>query len=301
MKKVFIAFPVGIFLSILAFVWSLKPLSGDTQSRQFTVNQGDGLSLIASRLESQQLIRHRFSFILWSYLQGLHRRLQAGSFSLASSMSVPQMVLRLSTGGSHDYWLKIIGGSRLEELDPKISSGRLGYLFPDNYLIPQHFSSDQILAIIYQNFDRQFLQAKSDSVTTLSDAEVVILASLVEREARLLPTKQIIAGILLNRLQIGMALQVDATVQYAKDNFRKPPKYWQPINRSDLKIVSAYNTYLHPGLPPGPICNPGYDSLYAVFHPTPSDYLYYITDNHGQMHYARTLEEHNANVATYLR
>ena len=100
-----------------------------------------------------------------------------------------------------------------------------------------------------------------------------------------------------------MPLQVDASVQYARDSRSKNlAKYWQPVTRDDLKqIDSDYNTYLYPKLPPGPICNPGYDSIYAVYHPTDSDYLYYITGNDNQMHYAKTLDQHNQNIANYLR
>jgi len=99
-----------------------------------------------------------------------------------------------------------------------------------------------------------------------------------------------------------MALQVDATVQYARDSrLPHPQVYWKPITKADLKTVSLYNTYLHPGLPPGPICNPGFNSLYAAFHPTVLDYLYYITDESGNIHLAKTLNEHNANVTKYLQ
>jgi len=99
-----------------------------------------------------------------------------------------------------------------------------------------------------------------------------------------------------------MALQLDATVQYARDSQNKNIKdYWQPISKSDLSINSSYNTYKNPGLPPKPICNPSYNSLFAAFHPTDSDYFYYITGNDSLMHYAKTLSEHNTNIAKYLK
>jgi len=106
---------------------------------------------------------------------------------------------------------------------------------------------------------------------------------------------------LLNRLSINMALQVDATVQYARDSQIPHPKvFWQPITKKDLNIDSPFNTYKYPGLPPQAICNPGYDSLYAVFHPIKSDYLYYLTGKDNKMHYAKTLHQHHANIAKYL-
>lgn len=281
-------------------VYLSQPVSLPNISQEFTINQGDSLNLIAARLETNHLLRSRYPFILFSYLYGLNRRLQAGTFKLSPSLSPKEIIFKLSSGGSHDYWLKIIAGSRLEEITPPLLGAREGYVFPDSYLVPQDYTSAQILGIIDQNFQQKFSQAKANTTPQLSDSEVVILASLLEREARLLPTKQMIAGILLNRLNLGMALQVDATVQYARDSLRHPAIYWQPLSRSDLKIKSPFNAYQNRGLPPSPICNPGFDSLYAAFHPTPSDYLYYLTDPNGQIHYAKTLPEHNQNIAKYL-
>jgi UPF0755 protein len=98
-----------------------------------------------------------------------------------------------------------------------------------------------------------------------------------------------------------MPIQSDVTVQYARDSKRKPVKYWEDLAAADISIISPFNTYKNRGLPPSPICNPGYDSIYAAFHPTESDYIYYLTGNDNQMHYATTLEEHNTNIAKYLK
>jgi len=116
-----------------------------------------------------------------------------------------------------------------------------------------------------------------------------------------LPSKQLVSGVLHNRLNINMALQLDATAQFARDTINHPGKYWLPASTETLDITSAYNTYHQPGLPPGPICNPGYDSIYAALHPTSSDYLYYITGQDNQMHYAKTLDKHNQNITDFLK
>ncbi|MDD4106526.1 MAG: endolytic transglycosylase MltG, partial [Candidatus Shapirobacteria bacterium] len=128
-------------------------------------------------------------------------------------------------------------------------------------------------------------------------------ASLLEREGRSLESKQMIAGIIINRLNLGMPLQIDATVLYVRDNQNKLiDKYWQlPITKTDIQLDSPFNTYKNQGLPPRPICSPGYNSLFAAFHPTDSDYIYYITGNDGKMYYAKTLDEHNSNIAKYLK
>lgn len=273
----------------------------NTNLQSFVINQGDGIRSISLRLEKNKLIRNDLVFVLLSYKMGLNSRLQAGTFKLSPSMTTVDVIQKLSKGGNNDYWLKIIEGQRIEELAVKFDKSKEGYLFPDSYLIPESYTTDQIIDLIADNFNRKLSQAKEGSSTSLSDSEAITLASIIEREARTLPSRQMVSGILVNRLQQGMALQVDASVQYARDSRSPKPKtYWLPVSKSDLKIVSSYNTYLNPGLPPAPICNPGYDSIYAAFHPTKSDYLFYITGNDNQMHYAKTIDEHNANIAKYL-
>jgi UPF0755 protein len=312
MKRFFLYTFGSIFVFCLALLIFIKintsPISQSSSPKTFVVNQGDGLVSISRRLKSNQFVRSQLVFIFHAYRLGLNRQLQAGTFLLSSSLSTEEIVQKLSRGGSHDYWLKIIDGTRLEEIKNQVpadfSSLAIdleGQLFPDSYLIPEDYTSQEILAVIQKNFSAKFAQAKVSATNTeLSDSQIVTLASLLEREGRTLPSKQMIAGILLNRLKINMALQVDATVQYARDTIRTPKVYWQPLSSVDLKIKSPFNTYLQPGLPPSPICNPGYDSLYAAFHPTSSDYLYYITGTDGQMYYAATLDAHNQNVSKYL-
>jgi len=288
-----------IIIGLVFFL--IQPVNKNISQSVFVVNQGDGIVQIASRLESNKYIRNKYVFILLAYVNQLHQKLKAGTFSLSPSQSTLQIVQQLTQAKTAEYWFKIIEGQRLEELTIKFPKENEGYLFPDSYKIPYDFTPEQILKIINQNFLQKLSQAKLNSSSKLSDQEAVTLASLIEREARTLESKKMISGILQNRLNIGMALQVDATVQYARDTFKKPKSYWQPITSTDLSINSPFNTYTNPGLPPSPICNPGLNSLIAVFNPTPSDYLYYITGNDNQMHYAKTLDQHNLNIAKYLK
>jgi UPF0755 protein len=289
-------------LSIIFFSYNSGPVSVDTTNQEFVINQGDGLNTIASRLSNNRLIHNKYIFLVLCHQLGLNNRLQAGSFQLSPSMSTKEIILKLSKGGSRDYWLKIIEGQRIAEINPTFDSSLEGYLFPDSYSIPETYTQDQIVGVINQNFTKKLAQAKVEATNAkLTDQDAIIFASLLEREGRSLVSKQHIAGILLNRLGINMALQIDASIQYARDTRLKPKIYWTPVTKSDLEISSPYNTYHYPGLPPGPICNPGYDSIYAVYHPINSDYLFYITGNDHQMHYAKTLDEHNLNIAKYLK
>lgn len=291
---------LAIIITGLYYYFNLQPVSSHKLTQSFTINQGEGLSSIAFRLKKNHLIRNYYVFVLSAYRLGLNNKLRAGIFELSPHLSSPAIIHLLSTTGSPDIWLKIIPGTRLEEIAPLFEPFNIdsfiflnhpqvkeGYLNPDSYKIPNYYNLDQILNII--------------SRKTPVDESNLILASLLEREARSLAVKQQIAGILFNRLKLNMPLQVDATVQYARDSRLPHPKvYWQPIDKTDLKIRSLYNTYFHRGLPPAPICNPGPDSLFAAKNPVNSDFLYYITGNDGFLHPARTLDEHNTNIAKYL-
>lgn len=291
---------LAVFITGFYYYSNLQPVSSSKLTQTFTINQGEGLSSIASRLKKNHLIRNYYIFVLSAYRLGLNNKLQAGIFELSPHLSTPAIIYLLSTTGSPDIWLKIIPGTRLEEIAPLLEPFNIdsltflnhpqvkeGYLAPDSYKIPDYYNLDQILNII--------------SRQTPIDQSTLILASLLEREARGLVVKQQIAGILFNRLKLNMPLQVDATVQYARDSRLPQPKiYWQPVNKTDLQIRSLYNTYLNRGLPPGPICNPGPDSVTAALHPVQSDYLFYITGTDGLLHVARTLEEHNLNIKKFL-
>ena len=299
-------FLVFIFVLVLYFYLSLSPPSTDSSKKFFVINEGDSLSTIALRLEKNKFIRNRFSFIIYSYLLGLNEKIQAGNFYLTSSQKIPDLIKNISRGGSTDYWLKIIPGTRIEQFSPSdeftlISRELEGKLFPDSYLIPQDYTSENILSVIDKNYQKKLVEAKIDATTKYSEEDVSVIASLLEREAKTLNDKKIIAGIIDNRLSSQMPLQIDATVQYARDSLGSPSDYWKPIIKADLNIVSPYNTYKNQGLPPAPICNPGLDSLIAAYHPIITDYLYYIHDSTGQIHYASTLSEHNDNISKYLR
>jgi len=304
MKKILLILPIIIVSVILFFYFAQQPVSSDRSVRNFVINQGEGLNTISSRLKNNNLIHNKYIFLILARQLKLNNKIQAGLFKLSPSMSTAEIIAKLSSGGNNDYWLKIIEGQRLAELPIRFDSSLEGYIFPDSYLVPQDYQPEQIYTdIIKKNFDKKIAETKIGATNTqMSEAEIVTLASILEREARTLASKQMIAGILVNRLKIGMALQLDTTVEYARDSKIPHPKsYWQPATAADVHLVSTYNTYLHPGLPPGPICNPGIDSFYAAFHPTSSNYIYYITGNDDLMHYAVTLAEHNSNIAKYLK
>ncbi len=171
-----------------------------------------------------------------------------------------------------------------------------GYLFPDTYFFFPDATSELIIKTMQENFKFKTASRMTEiSASGYSLKEIITLASLVEKEARTDVDKKVIAGILLKRLKIGMPLQVDAVFGYIFGRDIYSPSY------KDLKVISPYNTYLNAGLPPGPIANPGLESIRAVLQPTTTPYLYYLTGKKdGAMHYAKTYSEHLSNKNKYL-
>jgi len=171
-----------------------------------------------------------------------------------------------------------------------------GYLFPETYLIPAEYTALDLFNLLRNTFDEKIANLESEIANQeRSLPEIVILASIIEREANTYESKRMVSGILQNRLDIGMALQADASIEYVLD---KPLK---ELTSEDLKIDSPYNTYLNRGLPPTPIGNPGLEAIMAVLEPAETDYLFYITGNDGQFYYAENFDQHRLNIARHLR
>jgi UPF0755 protein len=171
-----------------------------------------------------------------------------------------------------------------------------GYLFPDTYLIPKTTTPEELIEILQAEYERLMSPRRAlIASSTLTEAEVIILASILEREANSPESMKIVAGILENRMAAGMPLQLDASIEYDLD------KPLSELTAEDLKIDSPYNTYTNVGLPPTPIGNPGIVAIDAIITPTPSDYFFYITGDNGEFYYATTFDGHRANIARYLR
>lgn len=302
--------------SVVGFAtWFSTSLSavtpGISKEKEFIISQKQSASEIISGLFTAGLIKNQFAAKLYLRLMELDSRLVPGLYTVSSSMSTPDLLKSL-TRGPKDVWVTIPEGWRREQIAARLEkvlgsasnfrSGDFifqtatleGRLFPDTYLIPTSADSASIIKIITDNFNSK--------VTGISD-EDLILASLVEREAKLAPDRPLIAGIFKKRLKEDWPLQVDATVQYVEGLSRCKKDlacdWWQPP--MDTKVVSPYNTYLNPGLPPTPIANPGLASIEAVLHPQESAYWYYLTDKTGITHFAQTLSQHNLNIDKYLR
>lgn len=318
---VFALFSLGL---LLYFSNLRAPSSAVNQEELFVISPGEGLSSIADRLEQAGLIKNSWAFMILVYQQGLGQKIQAGDFWLSPSMSAKEISNQL-TAGSLDIWVTIIPGWRAEEialvLKEKLSAfdeewfknlkAEEGYLMPDSYLVPKNASWADFWQIVSQNYQKkvagEVLTRAQDR--GLSEKELIILASLVEREAKNQADRQAVAEVLLNRLDADWPLQIDASVQYALANQNCPQDYpaqcvWWPkiVGQDTRTISSAYNTYQNSGLPPGPICNPSPETIEVVANASiDSPYWYYISDKSGKLHLAKTLAEHEENINRYLR
>jgi UPF0755 protein len=307
-----------------AMLWSMAVPAGTGGPRLVALAHGQKVTAVAQALAGQGLVRSPQAFVATAYLTGKWRRIQAGRHDLAPTMTGFEVLDALCRGSRSAWrWLTIPEGYTLRQIAaavetagvgradeflavaqrpesatvpfPLPSTGLEGYLFPDSYRIGAAERPDDIIARMLHRFDQVVWEGFFRGQPTYKGKglnEVIILASLVEAEAKREQDRPLIAGVLMNRLRRGQRLECDATVQYALGDGRKPR-----LRAEDLNVQSDYNTYLHPGLPPGPICNPGEASIRAAMNPANTPYLYYVARPDGSHVFSRTFEEHQAAAA----
>jgi UPF0755 protein len=297
----------------------LKPVNEhSTNTVEFSIAKGQAVSTIGTRLQQAGLIRQPLLFRLVVLQEKLGNKIQAGSFSLSPAMSTNEIAHQL-TKGTDDVKITILEGWRKEEIAEmldeqkldnfnkadflKLVEGEEGLLFPDTYLVQRSATTQSIHDLLRDTFDRKVTNGLEEDIKASGKEfkDIIVMASLIQREAKDPEQMKVVSGILWNRVQLGMALNVDATLQYIKGYNKSQQSWWVEPLAADKESTSAYNTYKNPGLPPRPIDNPGLDAIKAALHPTETDYLYYVHDTKGGVHYAKTLEEHNRNVQQYLR
>ncbi|MHB8660622.1 MAG: endolytic transglycosylase MltG [Minisyncoccota bacterium] len=291
---------------------TLAPPADFSQGSTVIIAHGASASLVAQTLADAHIIAHPelLRFIL--RLSGAGNQAQAGVYRFDSPENLFVVAYRLVTGayGIPPIRITFSEGMSVREMAMQIASTSSsisakdflvagkpyeGYLFPDTYFFPPSADAASAIATMRSNFDAKIAPLSDEmrsSGRSLSD--IITLASLVEKEARTTTNRRIVAGILLNRLRLGMPLQVDAVFGYIYGRDTYSPSF------ADLTVNSPHNTYTHVGLPPGPIDNPGLDSIEAALNPTKTNYLYYLTGKDGLMHYATTYSGHQANQRKYL-
>lgn len=330
MKRAVAAALVAVAVAIVvgAGAWFWFVTYGERNLPERTTNviipRGSTTSDVAQALRREGVISNAFAFRVLLRMRGLDRRVEAGEYAFTPRESLDDVVQKLVEGRARvATWVTIPEGYTSSEIAEDLAQHKLGaqqayreyfarstidlggvrtkslegYLFPSTYLFPLGATPPQAADILVDQFRKEL---PSDAATQARRMgytlpQIVTVASLVEREAKADDERALIAGVIYNRLRKGMPLDIDASIEYIF------PHHKTEITRADLRINSAYNTYLHAGLPPTPIANPGLPSLLAALHPRHSDYYYYVYKGNGHHAFARTLQEHEANVSRYLR
>lgn len=307
------------------FFYGLQPSFATTAPVKFTVEKGESFKEIGASLSQASLIKSITVFKIYSFLTGSATRFQPGVYELAGTMSVPQIVGLLRSGGVDDVTIQIPEGSTVKDVDQLLASkgviapGSLdqfnfknlttqyqflsgvssleGFLFPDTYNFKLNSTPEEVAKKFLDTFEVKAWPILSN-VTNWYDR--LILASLVEREVSTPSDRETVAGILLHRIAIGMPLQVDATLSYAKCDGRLITCADVVPGKGDAKIDSPYNTYLHNGWPPTPIVSPGKGAIEAAVNPRKTNYLYYFSDASGTTFFSQTLQENIQKQRKYL-
>lgn len=307
-----------------------KSVSRDQNKVSFLVKEGNGVSDIALNLQNQGLVRSGFVFRLYIAWRGAANYIQAGEYQLSSSMTTKEIANILISGKIKEFKITIPEGWNLKEIASYLEKENIvksqdfligvsnlskykkdydflssipndknleGFLFPDTYFLPNRVDSEVIIRKMLDNFGRKLTSEIREKIKKkkMTIYEFITLASIVEKEVPNSEDKKIVAGIFYKRLANDMALESCATIEYILGAKRRILSY------EDMHIDSPYNTYLHLGLPPGPISNPGLDSILAALEPTKTDFWYFLSPDSRRTIFSRTLEEHETNQAKYLK
>lgn len=337
-KALAIVFLVLVLAIFTAFwFWHSITIPKDPQAKeqQFSIAKGENFLTIAERLKQEGIIQSRLSFIAYGFASGKYRFLQSGDYLLSPAQDIIQITGQLARGAAAAVKITIIEGWNLKDINAYLAlkgvaakNGFLeqassslpetnaryaekfdflkdkpknlsleGYLFPDTYQLKLNETAEELINKTLDNFGKKFTaemlaSAKAKNKTIF---DIVIMASLLEREVKTYPDKQLVAGILWKRMAEGWPLQVDATLAYLTNRGSRE------LTLDDLKIDSPYNTYFYKGLPLGPICNPGQESLKAAIEYQDSPNWFYLSAPDGQTIFSQTLEEHLANQKKYLK
>ncbi len=312
-----------LLLGVGAGLWCLHeyrkpgPL---TETKLILIDRGSGLSGIAARLKSEGVITHDLIFKIAARLKKVHTQLKAGEYEIPQQASMAQILHQMVAGEVYDRkvtfregltsWQVVQILNRTEELagDPITTIPEEGSLLPDTY----HYMKSDTRAKLIEQMQAAMKKTQDDLWSTrVSDlpivnmAEVMVLASIVEKETGVPDERRKVAGVFINRLKRGMPMQSDPTAIYALTKGEIKEDGMGPLGRrllrKDLEIDSPYNTYKYPGLPPGPIANPGRESIAAVLNPETHNYIYFVADGTGGHVFAETLAEHQANVAKWRK
>src|SRR5919109_1618663 len=309
---------VALGLVTAGFAWLVLTPSAAVRQGPLvvTIPPHEGLLGIADRLARAQVIRSRPAFVLATLVRGVPRSLKAGEYEIPRDATTLDIVVLLESGRVRQHAILHPEGATVAELARALEAERLasadavardangiegpsveGYLFPDTYQFVRGMTPEEMLGKMVQRMRAKLTPEIHGRARELglSTQQLLTLASIIEREAIVKDEQRLIAAVFWNRMKIGMPLQADPTVQYAVAKERRA------LSRADLVVDHPYNTYVRPGLPPGPIASPGLDAIHAALEPAPVRNLYFVARDDRRHHFSTTMEEHNRAVARYRR
>jgi len=326
--KTFLTVLVSVFLCAFLYIcfqvyYPLNPKS--QESITYTVQKGWGDEEIAKDLKKSGIIRSSYFFQFYVVTSLRDRNLKAGEYEISPNMSIKEIAQKMASGDIIKNDIIILEGwdaenisdylekkgvckegefSELISQDYSAIFGFLadkpkdvnleGYLFPDTYEVAKGQTCQEMVEDMLLNFDKKLTPELRQEISNQKKSifDVITVASLIEKEVRKMEDKKIVSGILWKRLEAGMPLQLDCTINYITN--KNDPS----VLIRDTKIDSPYNTYMYKGLPKGPISNPGINSITAALYPTETKFWYYLSD--GTTHYSETFEQHQSAKAKYL-
>ena len=310
--KLFFIFSL-IFLITILFITSVYfPLEeNSTTQKVVNIPSGTNAKEIVYILEKNEIIRkNNYTFRILIKIMKLEDQLKYGEYNLSPSMNMLQILDKLVKGEVIVYKITIPEGYTSSQIAELLEKNEIaekeaflklvkdsektpeGYLFPDTYEVPKKYGAEKMVKVMLANFNQVALVNKfTDKAEEIGFSldEIIILASIIEKEAKFTEEKSKVSSVFHNRLKTGMKLQSCATIQYILEE----PK--EKLDENDLKIESPYNTYLYKGLPPEAICNPGLDSIMAALEPAEEDYLYFVLGENGRHIFSKTYQEHLMN------
>lgn len=303
-----------------------EPVGKDATLVKVDIPMGASASTIAHKLEDAGLIRSDLAFSIAARVTGDGENMKAGEYSIPRNLGLLQIIEKLAAGDAEQQWITIPEGKTLRQVADLLASRKIaksgnfmtaverqptrygipfevprhnveGYLMPDSYKFQRQTSERNLVKAMVKSWLTQVYQPNKANFAEagMPPDKIVIIASMIEREARVPQDRELISSVIRNRLAKKMPLQIDATVIFALGRHRPV------VSLADLKVDSKYNTYKYPGLPPGPICSPGLASVEAALKPAKTNYLYYVAQPDGSHIFTRTYAEHQAAIAKVRR
>ncbi len=327
LAKIFVPLAAVLFIGILWFGirwyhFLNSPIVTDNAGVEFVLQTGTSVKSLAAELQQQGVLTHPELFVLWARLTGQTRNLQAGEYRIDPGSTPRELLAKLSSGDVVLYAFTVVPGWTFQQLitaleaDPHVAHNLLnlsaaqimrhighpdqhpeGLFFPDTYKFHANFADTKILQLAYTKMQQQLQQMwqnRYKKVPYKNAYKALIVASIIEKETALTNERFVISGIIIRRLHKHMYLQVDPTVIYGVGKVLAGD-----LTRKDLRKDTPYNTYVHKGLPPTPICMPGNASIYATLHPEISKMLYFVAKGDGTHVFSATLKEHDVAVRKY--